>query len=1148
MRITVGLWVVACLLLAGASGYSQTITLSVKNASLKQVFRKIKQQTNYEFVYVADRIANAKPVTFSVTNAPIDQVMQLCLAGQPFKHIIQDGNIVIMYVRGQVTNNDPGPPMSKTIRGRIVNEKNEPVEGATITIKNTNSAAYTNEDGEFRLQGANNAVLQVTSIGYYPAEVAAPDNVPIQIQLMTRASELEQVSIASDGYQKRAPGRETGSVVKINNALLNRKVSFNVLERLDGVTSGLIFNKNFGSGTNPANISIRGVSTIYAVANPLIVVDNFPYDGDISNINPNDIDNITVLKDAAAASIWGAFSGNGVIVITTKKGNYKQPVKVSFNTNVTIGEKPDLYYKQILNSPDYIEAEISLFRKGYYNTFTQYTLVSPVMDILDKQRRGVLSEGEVTAQIDQLKQVDQRREMGKYFYRNKISQQYAINFSGGGENNQYYFSAGYDRDLSSLRGNLNDRLTLNTNNTFRLLKNKLKISGGVAFAQSNATINPTVSSMTFPHYAYLGLVDKDGSALIAPADLRQSYKDTAGGGRLLDWNYRPLDEYRLSNNTSKLTDYRINLGVKYDVLKYLRASIYYQFSKGVVETEDLKNAESYFVRHLVNSYTQVNLQSGVYERAIPVGAILDASTYSYTAHNERAQLDFSNTWNNEHELSVLAGVDYRKVSTQKKNSRTYGYDEDSQVGGAVNYGLLYPLYYQPGNRQRIPNNTANVGTVDHFLSVLANATYTYKQRYAVTASARKDFSNLFGVRTNQKGVPLWSAGLAWEISKEKFYSWKWLPYLKARITDGFNGNIDKSISAFTTARIANNPNPYNFAQASIINPPNEELRWEKIHITNFALEFASVDNRVNGSFEYYLKKGTDLIGFSPIDPTTGVSQFRGNTADIRGKGIDITLQVLISKKPLKWTTDLLLSHVTDKVTNYKVKATNIGQYTNPSFLNPVEGKPLYSLYSFPWGGLDAEGDPQGYLNGHKTKNYAAIAQSADFKNLVYSGPVYPTYFGSFRNTVGWKAWELSWNITYKLGYVFRRNSIKYGDFRIGGTINADYNLRWQKPGDENKTSVPAFVYPINIERESFYAASSALVEKGDHIRLQDIQLSYIVSKVTVARVSISSVKFYLYGNNIGLLWKANKAGLDPDYLIDNFPNPRTYAAGIKIDF
>jgi hypothetical protein len=419
-----------------------------------------------------------------------------------------------------------------------------------------------------------------------------------------------------------------------------------------------------------------------------------------------------------------------------------------------------------------------------------------------------------------------------------------------------------------------------------------------------------------------------------------------------------------------------------------------------------------------------------------------------------------------------------------------------------------------------------------------------------SASARRDESNLFGVNANQKGVPLWSVGGAWELSKERFYNWRSLPFLRLRLTNGYNGNVDRNVSAYTTAVINGGLNPYNNVNASIINPANPSLRWERVHIINAGLDFATRESKLSGSIEYYIKSGIDLIGASPLDPTTGFSTFTGNTANMINHGLDITLQSNLDLGSIHWNSVLLFSFVKDKVTRYLAKQGTVRDYVAVGSINPLKGRPLYSIFALPWRGLSPEtGDPQGLFQGKLSTDYEHILGSDTLTNMTYKGAANPTVFGSWRNTFYWKQWELSFNVLYKLGYVFRRSSIFYYNvFTQGSPGHPDYERRWQQAGDEKRTNVPSMVLTTDPNRDDFYRNSSVLIERGDHVRLQDLQFGYTLRRSAQSKLPVQAIKFYLYANNIGIIWKANHAGIDPDYISNLFPPPRTLAIGVKIDY
>ena len=1063
----------------------------------------------------------------------------------------------------KVVAQNNNPTSSRYLHGLITSESGSPLAGASVKIIGTLTGTTSDSTGKFSIIiKKKDFQLLVSYTGYQTKTIILkyPLDLTLVIQLQPVSTTLQEVVI-STGYQSIPQERSTGSFSSVDNKMLNRRVSTDILSRLEDIIPGLLFNKNVISSSattaSQSSINIRGQSTIYGNASPLIVVDNFPYDGDINNINPNDVENITVLKDAAAASIWGSRAGNGVIVITTKKSRYNQPVKISLNSNVTIGKKLNLFYQSQMSSADFIDVEKTLFNQGYYQYSEQSSYhdpLTPVVELLIAARDGKISESQANTQIESLKQYDVRNDLEKYFYRNSVNQQYAINLRGGSQNQRYYLSAGYDKDLNSHVGDSYNRMTLNASNTFNFLKNKLEITASISYTKSitepnNFTYNASYNGVSAsPYYPYARLADNQGNPLAVTTGYRQDYAQTATQLGLLSWNYVPLNELNLVNNKITLTDYKINTNLKYKIIPSLNAEVLYQYEGSTSNGRNLQSQDTYYTRNLINLWTQ-QAPDGTLSYGIPLGGILDQIVANTNSYNVRAQLDFSKNWN-KNEVSAIAGYEIRDLHTMMDGNRFYGYDVSHATVQPVDYKTFYQLFpYPQGATSSIPYNDYETDLTDRYRSYYANASYSYDQRYTLSGSSRLDQSNLFGVKTNQQGVPLYSIGLSWNISNESFYHVPWLPQLKLRATYGYNGNVYKNIYAYTTAYASRYYGYYpntGLNYATLDNPPNPELKWERVKVINLGLDFSIKNGTVSGTIEYYRKNGYDLIGNATMDPTTGITTFKGNNANTAGNGFDITINTRNIDRQFKWYTSFLFSHVNILVTSYNVKPTAADLAFSQG--TPAVGRPLFAIYSRTWAGLDPKtGDPQGYLNGLISKDYTSLISGTNYDNLVYNGPATPTYFGAVRNSFSFKNFTLSANISYRLGYYFRKPSVSYYSILQGNGGSGDYVLRWQKPGDETKTYVPSMPAALNSDRDDFYGTSAILVGKGDNIRLQDLRLSYDLMKSQGHRIPFEKVQFYLYANNLGIIWKANKFGLDPDYQPYG-PPPKTLSAGVSIDF
>ena len=306
------------------------------------------------------------------------------------------------------------------------------------------------------------------------------------------------------------------------------------------------------------------------------------------------------------------------------------------------------------------------------------------------------------------------------------------------------------------------------------------------------------------------------------------------------------------------------------------------------------------------------------------------------------------------------------------------------------------------------------------------------------------------------------------------------------------------------------------------------------------LDFSVKNGWLGGTLEYYNKQGIDLIGDLAVAPSTGTTTFRGNTANTKGWGLDGTFNIKLLTRGLKWTSDLLLSYQKEKVGNYEISRTAANYVSSLGI--PLANRPLYAIYSYPWFGLDpATGDPQGMLDGALSKDYTKILAAYSPATLIYHGSARPTFFGTIRHGLQWKQLELSVGVNFRMGYFFRKNSIAYNtDFGLNSQ-HADFADRWQKPGDELFTQVPSLPTVRNIGRSNIYRYADILVDRADHIRLQDISLSYQLKSI-----SKYQLKVYGYMDNVALLWVANKWKIDPDF--EDTRPPRSVALGIKLDF
>ena len=955
---------------------------------------------------------------------------------------------------------------------------------------------------------------------------------------------LQEVQV-STGYQTLPKERATGSFVLIDSGIINRQQGMNVLGRLDGMAPGLLFDKR----RQENKIQIRGLYTLNeSVAKPLIVLDNFPFEGDVNDINPNDIASIVVLKDAAAASIWGARAGNGVIVINTKTGKPNQPLRVNYSFNLSATGKPTLAGVNIIPSSDYIALEQFLFGKGYRFADTANRLrpaFTPAYEVLFKQRSGLITAAAAEAQLAQLKQLDVRNDYLAHYYTTAVTQQHALSLSGGTGQHTYFYSLGYDGNKANLVGNSNDRLSLRLNNTINI-KSKLALRLNVYYVRQKYITNSpggygTLNSNGRQLYPYARFTDGQGQELPLDFYYRKGFTDTLGNGRLLDMKYWPLSELAGMDRGEKKQFFSGELGINYQLIKGLDVDLKYLLQQGHGIESDMQGLSLFNTRKMVTQYAQVKANGITYP--VPRGAILDQQYASSLNHALRAQLNLNQTWL-KHSVNAILGAEARQLQQQHQGTRVYGYDDKLNIA-AVDYVNSYPTIF--GNSTTIPMGGELLAMLDRNISLYANMAYTYKDRYIFSASVRRDASNLFGVNINQKWKPLWSAGFKWRLSEEPFYRINSLPLLSLRASYGFSGNIDPSVSALTilvynpaNAQITNTP------FAGLNGSPNPNLRWEEVRTFNLALDFEVANGRLGGSLEHYYKKSKDVIGTQTLNPTTGIGSYKTNSAHLKGSGTELILRgSFVRKRNFEWQANLSFSYEDYKVSKYMAEVVgNNGYVSDGSSISPIVGYNPYLLVSHKWAGLDPNnGDPQGYVNGQISKDYVQLLRNP-FDAQQINGPALPAYFGNLLQDIKLGPLSLSVNITYRLGHYVRRSTISYLPLFANGAMHQDYLKRWQQPGDEMHTYIPSLNYPAVEQRDAFFRGAGIHVIDASHIRLSDLRVGYSISP----KWGVRKVAFFALASQLNmLLWKANNANIDPEYI--NGITPRTnYNLGIKVEF
>lgn len=1027
---------------------------------------------------------------------------------------------------------------------------------ATITSR-LNGRTQSDDSGFFVISVSKLPdTLVISAVGYKTEYYALKSGKEeILIEMTGEGMDLGIVEF-STGYQQLKPNETTGSVSVINKNALSERGGSNILERLIGQSSGLI--QNVGKSTNnPLNktgFSVRGLGTINGPLDPLIVLDGFIYEGDINNINPVDIEQVSILKDAAAASIWGARAGNGVIVLVSKKSGFSKPTTINLSASILIKDLPDLFASRQMNSGDYIEVERLMFDKGYYNSrisSTPYAALSPAVELLLSKRRGLINDQQTETALDLLKTKDSRSSYLSEFYTKAITQQYNLGIQGGSQQYAYLLSASFE-DILGENYTTSKKLNFNFGQDFRFGE-KLKLSTKTYFTDrkqggGRPSYNSlTVGGRTLP---YLAFRDENGNGIPVALTFRPAFTDTLANSRLLDWKYYPTEDYKHNQQKNTSTELVASASLSYQILPFLNATASYQYQNQRQISDTYSDELSYASRNQVNLFSQYNRASNVVSYIVPRGGINRWAETQTQSSTLRAQLNLDKTIGLHH-LNAIAGAETREVKSNGLGFTRYGYSEDPLISAPIDEVNFYRTILT-GSTQQIGSGGISSATTYRFISTYLNFAYTFKERYSLSASVRNDGSNIFGASTNDKWKPLWSVGSAWELSREEFYKVVWLPKLKLKTTFGYSGNVDLTKTALSVGSLnVNAITGLPFTRITSINNPS--LRWEQLSQISVALEFGLEKNRFFGSIAVFRKRGKDLYGPSLYDYTSwgGNNELVRNVADMSGRGIEADLHSInLIKGGFKWNSDGYFNYNDSRTLNYYNNSVQ-GLYNiigAGNTITPLVGKPLYALALYKWAGLDKAGNPVGYLKGQPSTDYMAIANEAQTtgENLNYMGSASPVIYGSLINTFHYKAFHLSVNLSYKLGYYALRSSFSSSQLINNGTGHSDYALRWQKAGDEQFTNVPAFIYPSNIDRDAFYELAEVNAIKADHIRLDYVNIGY---KLSIGNNKLQIKNFELNAGlqNLGLIWKANKIGLDPEYL-NTTPPSRMLLIGAHIGF
>lgn len=979
---------------------------------------------------------------------------------------------------------------TRTIKGKVTDTKSNPVPNASVTVKGSTLGTTADANGDFSINVPGTAkVLVISSLNFTGQEVAIGNKTSIAVSLVSTAQDLQEVVVVGYGTKKKSD--LTGSVATLKAADVESLPFSSVDKALQGKVAGLQSIAASGQPGASQSIVIRGISSISGSSNPLWVIDGVPVnEGNVarlqttanllSTLNPNDIESISVLKDAASQSIYGSRAANGVIVVTTKKG---KAGKTKFRFDTEVGQSNTAYtnakYKP-LNAQQYT----SITREGLVNLGRSQAVIDATINALG---------GNSGIDFNWLDNVS----------RNGTQQQYNVSAQGGNDKTTFFLSGGHfvqegttiNSKLTRTSGNVNitnqatDKLKLGFNLNAGVVNQRAPLAGG-AFG------NPVLSSFFLlpTRSAY----NADGS-----------YNFSIGG----------------LHNTIALTD----LDKRFLRQAGFRGSIYGEYKI----LENLKFRSQYGIDYNLLEEDQYN------NPLHGDGAASNGRAFSfYTRY-------FNWVWTNTLDLqqNITRGGDLSfSAQLGLEAQKSSGYLSSLQ---AQQFPPTTALTY-PASGASPTTATATI-TEYSFASQFASAAVNYKNRYVVSGSFRRDGSSKFS--PSNKFGNFYSAGATWNVDRERFMeNVRFITQLKLRSSYGVNGS-NTAIGNYDALPLYGYGYNYNQLPGSApANVGDPNLTWELNKPFNVGIDVSMFKNRISFTAEYYTRTTSNLLLSVPLSRTSGFASATRNIGTMTNKGIELTLSVVpVQTRDFKWDIDFNFANNKNTVLSLPGGADipNI-----PGFNYIIrEGYALNSFFLREWAGVDpANGDPLWYADnthGATTNVYPGVAAR------IIAGNAQPKYFGSLSNTITFKNFTISAQLYYNYGnYVYDTWSGYYLGAGFGATFNKVVRVldRWQKPGDN--AGIPKYIYGGN---KNFQSGSTFFLQKGDFVRLREIQVGYDLPQNLLTKFSLSSMNFYVRGTNLFTWVKDKNLAFDPEQGTNSASNlnvfiPKTVTVGLSVGF
>lgn len=1140
---------VVLLAIAGVKAQAIKVNLDYENEPLLVVLNEITKQTSYNFIYDNSVVDVAQKVTIKGGSKDLKQLLDKVFKGTGITYRIAGRQIALSVVELA----SPAKENKHTLRGKITDESGNPLIGADVIVKGSYNGVVADIDGNYTIElgDAKDAVLIFGYLGMISREISVGGLTLLNVALQSDSKMIDEVVVT--GYQQLSRERTAGSFSVVSGSSMadNANSSGSIIKGLEGTASGL----SVVSSAEGTQYMIRGITSINSNSTPLFIVDGVQIEQEQIEryINSSDIDKVTFLKDATAASIWGAQAANGVVVISTKSGAKDGNLSISYNGNYTYTGLPDYDYRDMMSSADFIRAAQEVFDPY---TFTwddvsninsrTFACVYPHELPLYQYFRGEIDIVQREAELQKLASQNGRREYEKYFMSHAMHTNQSIAFSGGNKVNDYYISLGY----TGSQGTSKD-----TSNEFRVyMKDHLNVNSWLSLDLSiNASYGKSKYHLFSHDYdegyrdlvdlPYLVYYDSEGNELsLTQTIMNESIQSTAERLSGINLDYYAVSDYLASTSKTTTQGLRANLGVNISLCEGLNYQATFLYSTGSSNTETYLPSNTFKVR--LDRVYATSLDGNSY---LPSSGghftMGDGNDVAYTIRNQ-----FGYNWessDDKHQIVAIAGAEISSNKSSYHSMFVKGYD--LQTMQYIDYddyslcteGVRNPVLSQlSGTNSIFTANSYSQSEIEYrFVSFYANAGYTLLDKYSLNASVRVDQSNLFGSDPSVQFKPIWSLGTIWNVLREDFMqSFTKINSLNLRFSYGFAGNSPSPgqggpyniLASTSDIELIRNYSQYGLGY-NISTPANDKLTWEKTRTWNIGVDFAILAHRISGSLDIYDKRTTDLLAPTLIDPTTGFKTVLANVGTMTNKGVELSLSTAnIVKKDFRWSTDFNFSYNANMV-----EALYTDPATSPyaqAMKTLQQGYPMGALFAYCWAGLDpTNGRPRVYNSDGSMAYKTEELDSIDA--VKFMGSTIPPFYGSLTNNLRYKNWQLSFMFIYNLGHKMRNDTNTVFSDRLTSNLHNDFTNRWREPGDEKHTDVPAYFSAKDTSYNPgdyvFYQYADINVLSASYIKLRNISLTYNLPARLLGRLSLDSGSVTAQVSNLGVI-AFNGEGIDPE--------------------